>query len=273
VRMRFAAVLAIILTTLSVMAAPGDRFERFLFPVVLVDHPGAFGTIWNTEYTVRNEGDVAVEIFTSECMFRCDMSRCIFVACFRREATPARSTFPNLYDLTRNEAGHVGNPGTLLYVEALHAHNVFASLRLVESTGRANEHGVEIPVVRESELYETFLLLPHVPMPSSARTHLRLYVVESPTGAAKLRVRTYAAEGEDVLFERTVEWRAGGVPRKGDYDENVPGYSFVDLSAELSDSPEAVRVRVDSLTEGGKFWAMASVTSNQSQQVTLVTPQ
>jgi hypothetical protein len=273
VRMQLPAILTILLITTSVMAAPGDRFERLLFPVVLVDHPGAYGTIWNTEYTVRNEGDVAVEIFTSECMFRCDMSRCIFVACFRREATPARSTFPNLYDLTRNEAGHVGNPGTLLYVEALHAHNVFASLRLVESTGRANEHGVEIPVVRESELYETFLLLPHVPMPSSARTHLRLYVVESPTGAAKLRVRTYAAEGEDVLFERTVEWRAGGVPRKGDYDENVPGYSFVDLSAELSDSPEAVRVRVDSLTEGGKFWAMASVTSNQSQQVTLVTPQ
>jgi hypothetical protein len=162
----------------------------------------------------------------------------------------------------------------LLYVEKESAAKVFPSLRLVETTF-GTSLGVEIPVVRERELFTSELWLPDVPMTSSARTHLRVYGVESPSGAAVLRVRVYQGAGQDVVFDRTVSLGTDETPTPGDYDVDAPSFGFLDLNSGVAapDVDGSVRVRVESLTPGLKFWAMASVTHNATQQVTIISPQ
>ena len=56
-----------------------------------------------------------------------------------------------------------------------------------------------------------------------------------------------------------------------------PGFAQIGVSAPSSGiaTPQAERLRleVEPLTSGSAFWAYVSVTNNDSQQVTLVTPQ
>jgi hypothetical protein len=259
-----------------VYATTCDTFERLLFPIVVTDYPGAFDTVWSSEFSVRNESTSQVEMFTSECLFRCDQSRCFVSQCEPGKPTPPHSQFAEEVLLTRGEGGPVENPGTLLYVERCQSSEIATSLRLRDQTGTGNTFGVEIPVVREQQLASTTLWLPDVPLRSDGRTHLRIYGVESPSGDATVRVRVFAVEGETPLLDRSVSLKGLGLtdktPRPGAYDEFQPSYAFLDLSTALRDEGR-VRVQVDSLTSGLKFWAMASITSNVTQQITIISPQ
>jgi hypothetical protein len=48
---------------------------------------------------------------------------------------------------------------------------------------------------------------------------------------------------------------------------------MLDLTPLLDGTTETVRVRIDAMTEDLRYWPMISVTSNETQYVTLVTPQ
>jgi len=273
--MKIQLILALALATFDMRAATGDAFERLLFPLVVEDHPGAYGTVWTTEATVRNESDAPLEIFTSECLFRCPFAECIVTICLPFQATPPHGRFTESL-LGRGEIGSVSNPATLLYVPATASANVVASLRLIEETRRANDFGIEIPVVRESGLFTTVLWLPDVPMPAGSRTHLRIYGVESPDGGARLRVRAYPGEQSSATLDVIVDLSSSNVPPTpgpGDYRPMQPSYLLMILPPELTTNALPLRVRIDPVTPGLKFWAMASVTSNDTQHVTLVTPQ
>jgi hypothetical protein len=265
------ALMMLLAASIPVSAAEGDQFERLLFPVVVRQHPAGYGTIWNSEVVVRNEGDIPLEMFLSECLFRCDLSRCSFVVCEGPIPTPAKTEFDSRW-LYRGELGWVGNPGSILYVPKNHSHNVVASLRLVELTGRGNEFGVEIPVVREAELFEGVLWLPDVPIRSEARTHLRIYGVESPTGDGRVRLRVLEGKEDAVVLDRVIQLHHE-TPTPGDNDEYRPSYGFVDLSSVIGNEDRSVRVRLDPLVEGLRFWAFASLAGNVSQQVTVISPQ
>jgi hypothetical protein len=251
-------------------AAEGDPFERLLFPLVVEQHPGAYGTIWSTEAVVRNEGDVPLDMFTSECDFRCPFSGCLIFFCLPFRATPPHSRFQD--DLLKGAIGVVGNPASLLYIPAGTGGQVFASLRLIEESRRANEFGIEIPVIRESELYSATLWLVDVPMPAGGRTHVRFYGVESATGEAQVRVRAYPSTATAATLDEIVTLFYE-TPKPGDYRPTQPSYSIFLLPPELTTDAQPLRVRVDAITPGLKFWAMASVTGNETQHVTLVTPQ
>lgn len=266
---RLAAVL--VLAYAPFVAAEGGRFERLLFPLILTEQPGAFGTSWSSEFTVRNEANSVVEMFTSECQFRCDTSRCAVVVC-GGTATPPHSTFPDLIDLTKGEIGNVPNPASLLYVEKEHADQVFTSLRVKETSSPAGSQGFEVPVVRERELFGRELWLPAVPVSASGRTHLRIFGVESPSGSALVRVLVYAKEGDTPLLDKTLAL-AGITPLPGDYDQPQPSFALIDLTQALPTTGEPVRVLVTPLSERLRFWAMASIADNVTQQVTIISPQ
>lgn len=255
--------------------AEAQRYERILFPLVVNQHPGAYGSSWMTQASVWNGGEVPVELFTSECYYRCTGS-CAITMCFRGQPTPPRTYYARM-DLDRGEFGSTPNPASLLYVERDKAASIAASLHLVEQTYRTMEFGVEMPVVREHELFTTTLTLPRIPMPRSTegRVHLRVYGVESPSGAARVRVRAYAADA--VTLDETVDLQpprySVATPRPDEFDEPQPSYLMLLLTSELSRGTETIRVTVDPITPGLKFWAMASVTTNVTQHVTIVSPQ
>jgi hypothetical protein len=271
--MKVVGVVVLMLLTPAVAAA--DDFERLLLPLVVADLPGAYGTIWHTDLVVRNEGDVPLEIFSSECIFRCVTTTCSVPICPGFVATPPHA--PLEEDLVQHEIGVIGNPGSLLHIPRGAGRNVVVSLRLFERSRMSNEFGVEIPVIREVDLFTNVLWLPDVPMPSGARTHVRVYGVESPSGEARVRVRTYRGEGDLPAFDAAFDLQAGSstlaTPKPGEYIERKASYLLLLLPPELTTNAMPLRVRVDPITPGLKFWAMASVTSNDTQHVTLVTPQ
>jgi hypothetical protein len=273
--MKSLLILLMAVAATDLRAATGDVFQRFLFPLVVEEHPGAYGTVWTTEAVVRNESDVPLEIFTSECLFRCPFNGCIVTVCLPFQETPPHARFTESL-LGRGEIGSVANPASLLYVPAAASDQVVASLRLIEESRRANDFGIEIPVVRESELFTSVLWLADVPMPAGSRTHLRLYGVESQDGGARLRVRAYPGEETTPTLDITIDLFSSNVPptpMPGDYRPAQPSYLLLLLPPELTTNAMPLRVRVDPITPGLKFWAMASVTSNDTQHVTLVTPQ
>ena len=262
----------------AILLAPfveAQRFERILFPLVVNQHPGAYGSVWTSEAHVWNAGDVPVELFPSECYYRCAGS-CAITMCFRGQPTPPRSYYSGP-SLDRGELGSTPNPASLLYVERDKAATIAANLHLVEQTYRTMEFGIELPVVREHELFTTTLTLPRVPMPGATqgRMHLRVYGVESPSGAARTRVRVYA--GDTVTLDQTFDLQPPvyslATPRPNEFDEPQPSYRMLLLPPELARGTDAVRVEVDPVTPGLKFWAMASVTTNVTQHVTIVSPQ
>src|SRR5687768_961205 len=141
----------LVLTLVTVGVAADDDFERLLLPLVVADLPGAYGTIWHTDLVVRNEGDVPLEIFSSECHFRCVTEHCFVPFCPGYQTTPPHA--PLEEDLVAHEIGVIGNPASLLYIPRGAGAAVVASLRLFEKTRLANEFGIEIPVIREAELF------------------------------------------------------------------------------------------------------------------------
>jgi len=258
--------------------AEAQRFERILFPLVVLRHPGAYGTVWTSKATVWHSGSAPVELFPSECYFRCS-GGCAITTCNPGAATPPQSYYaPN--DLDRGELGATPNPATLLYVPRDRSSDVAASLHLLEETYRTVEAGVELPVVREAGLFTTLLTLPSVPVlpPGEGRTHLRLYGVESPSGRARVNVRMYPVQTPTtVTYDVTVDLLpprySGATPRPNEFDEPQPSYLQLLVPPEAARTSGAVRIVVESRTETLKFWAMASVTTNTTQHVTIVSPQ
>jgi hypothetical protein len=124
--------------------------------------------------------------------------------------------------------------------------------------------GTEIPVVREREMTSRSLDLVAVPTDSRFRRTLRIYA----TGPTFLWVNfTDGAE----TFQRTVTLAAGG-------DGFEPAY------AELSDFPtfasgaKQATVTIEAPPTASPFpqppyWAFISVTNNDTQVITTITPQ
>jgi hypothetical protein len=260
----------LLLTALNVSAAD-PIYERVLIPLQIKDVPGAFGTLWSTELVVRNEGEVPALIFDQVCWYECHCgtSHCIF---YRATAPHERAKF----------VGGAGDldfvfPGTFVHVEKTRAADVFFSLRLYEESRRATEFGVEVPVVRERDFLTSRTWLVNVPTVTTSRVHLRVYGLESPSGEGVVRIRIYSGDALDARYDQLLPLRPSHlsrrIPAPGDHNEVVPGIGVLYLSPEITGDATTVRLSIEPVTPELRFWAMASITSNTTQNVTLVTPQ
>lgn len=271
--MKFTAIAILLFMTAAPWAVAQDRaYERILLPLILQDVPGAFGTRWSTEVVVRNEGEVEAAVFRQLCAYRCE---CGGNTCLIFRPTPPHSAVPSTYLGPGDDSGRF--PTVMMNISRPEAEDVYFSLRLYEESLRMTEFGIEVPVVREEEFLGRESWLINIPNVATSRVHLRLYGLESPSGEADIRLRIYHGDAVTPSIDRLVRitpWPgAERIPAPGDYDAIVPGYEVVYLTPEIAASAETVRVRIDPVTPELRYWAMASITSNATQNVTLVTPQ
>jgi hypothetical protein len=268
---RFLALVAFGLTGNTVGLHADPLFERVLIPLHIANVAGASGTSWSTELVARNEGEAPTLILSQVCLHdcTCGFEQCLFIA-----PTPPGG-------LARWIGGPedfaASFPGLFAHIEKATAANVAFSLRLYEETLAATEFGTEVPVVRERDFLRTTSFLVNVPLTASARVHLRLYGLESPSGEAVVRVRVYPESALTPVYDRLLTIPAapfeGRIPEPGDHNAIIPGYLILSLTSELSGVTGPVRVRVDPLTPELRYWLMGSVTSNTTHNVTLFTPQ
>lgn len=238
-------------------------YERLLLPVYL-DEPvaGGQGSLWKTDLWLRNHGTLPVSLAPWPCPAD---GICLAV-------------FPNTKTLNAGETQHNLNPffrvppaipGRFLYVTKNGAQDVDVNLRISDSSRDTASAGTELPIVREGDWHTSTLHLINVPVDIRFRQTLRIY--DTAQTATKFAVRVYDFPSGTELASTTVEV---STPETGEFRDLPPFGQIADLSSlfATNGSRSAVRVEVQPLTAGSRFWAFVSVTNNDTQQVTLVTP-
>jgi len=253
-------------TGFTFQATAVDDYQRVLLPIYLdVPVRGAFGAEWKTDLWMRNNSRAPVTLAA----WPCEAEVCT-------EAYPRQFQFAgahSLHNLPRLDAADGGNPSRVLYVAKGGAEQVSYSLRFADVSRSTIDGGVGLPVIRESELLDRDAQLFDVPLKAGFRVMLRIYDVTY--AASKFRVTIYPQrELEDQAVTYFFEV-AAGASDSGEFRSRA-AYAQFDLTSLLAQArawPESARVEVTPLTPGSRFWTFASITNNDSQVVTLVTPQ
>jgi hypothetical protein len=247
-------------------------YERLLLPVYDAEgRAGAFGSFWKTEFLVRNEGTQPVTVFHSQCVHFCT---CVTIVC------------PPGQPLGGGEFSTGGSfspvpPAAFLYAERSSVDTLSFNLRVFDAARSGLTMGTEVPIVRERDVKQHTTWLTNIPTDSRFRAHLRILGVASPTGEGFVRVRIYPLHGPEPLLDRVLTFlgpplrTSGPIPRPDDTNAEQPGYAELGpLRTLLGDAvPDRIRIRVDSLTTDFAYWPYVAVTNNDTQHVTLFTPQ
>lgn len=240
------------------------HFEQVLLPLYFdgVLH-GAHGSEWTTSLWIRNSGSEAVQLAPWTCP---ETQVCAGLFPMTYALPPSRS----LQRLAPLDVAD-GNPSRLLYVSQAGSDDVSFSLRFADRSRGLVDAGIDLPVIREREaLYSTAQLF-SVPMGLTYRALLRLYEIGDVS--SRFRITIYPQSELEVQpihsEELTATVQGGPFPAKA-------GYAQFDITGLLRLEkvwPESVRIEITPLTEGSRYWAFVSLTNNDTQFVTLVTPQ
>ncbi len=230
-------------------AEPPDMslWERVLFPV-LFDSGGAHGSQWVSEAAISNPSRWYIQNYN-----RVDAEPCIDFGCSQLLAPGAFFAF-----------GGAGYPhGIALLVPRGEADRLAYSLRVRDVARQAEGFGTEVPVVRDAKMaLDAPLTLLDVPVDPRYRTKVRVYAFYNDYPAAFVRVqRGTQLSGIAVDMTRSCEGNACAA---------TPWYGEVDLAPGAAG--ERVNLYVETGEPGVLLWAFASVTNNETQQVTIVTP-
>ena len=252
-----------------IVGVAGD-YTRVLFPVIINPTPGAFGSIWRSDFYAFADTDEDVAMFPLNllCPILCP------------GPPPFGITIPNrVVSFLPFSAPLNANPGRFLYYEKRFAPAVTFHSRIRDESRQTLTWGTELPVVSESRFRTGRIQLIDVPFAQRFRQTLRIYDLDA-AGTASFRVRVYGrttGETEPLLGETTV-----GTVVPPDNNEAgpfrfpvQPGYAEVSLTAAFPSiaNMEHTRVEVEALDATVRFWAFVSVTNNDAQHVTTITPQ
>lgn len=243
-------------------------YEAVLLPLYFPGTaPGAFGTKWATELWIHNGGAGSVSIADKVC--------------------PASTPCPPVIPATRSlDAGHSlhnpadffqgnrSNSSLVLYVSDDGAKDVSFGLRVADISRHALNGGTDLPVIREGELLTRKAQLHNVSLENSIfRILLRVY--DLSYSEAQYAVRFYPATHDDPkpsIYSLTLTART---PRQGPFRAEA-AYAELDVTQLLNLRlawPQVARIEIEPLTPGSRYWAFVSMTNNETQLVTLITPQ
>jgi len=247
------------------------EFEKVLFPVVihwLSPVEGAHGSSWMSDVRVVNA-------HPTEPVWLSGAYGCFM--CRTRIPVPPGITFT----IMPNSGGPIPGPGSFLHVERGKVDHLAFGLRIRDLNGEERSWGAEVPVIREREFRSDRVNLMNVPLAPLYRVHLRVYSLE-PIEGAEVLVRVYAQpesegvimggnnlEPDEVLGETTLTLMTAN---PSIYADLRPGF------AELTDLPtggysgSSVRVELVPMDPDLRIWGFISVTNNETNDFTVVSP-
>ncbi len=275
-------VLALLAVAGTTQAQPISQtpYERVLVPItVSAPLPGAYGSVWTTALTVRNDSDEAVVVTTTP-----------VALCGECPPVPPRTTF-NFPLVVPDQ-----NLGAFVYVGSPGFGKVTFMLRVQDVSRQAQTWGTQIPVVRERNVYTGKLQLLDIPVDSHSRSALRVYDFDPPAPAAPraVRLRIYDMCGigpidshcsndplvDSVLTLATTPESSEAYP---DHPAGAMIGNLIDAFPQLASvpptvlpsgkfRPASVRIDIDAFSPGLRFWAFVSATNNETQHVTTIAP-
>ncbi|HUR80572.1 MAG TPA: IPT/TIG domain-containing protein [Thermoanaerobaculia bacterium] len=224
-------------------------FEPVLFPIYTPPIKGAFGAEFHSTARVASEAE-PFDIFGYD-------TNCTLIDPPILPDRPFRiGTGETVLD-TRCNPG----VGRLFFVPAAHVEDFAANLRVTDITRQAQSHGVEVPVVRLRDFTTSRIVLLGVPIDPRVRNTLRIYGL--PGGAQSLIV-TIGDVARTINLQEPASM----------YEPSYAQFSDFPVNAIATDN--TISVTIDQMRNGivppTAVWAMVSVTNNDTQQITLVTP-
>jgi len=217
-------------------------YEPVLFPVGF-SGPGAFGSLWATEIFLRNENEFAITLsplstFNLGCVpFQCELK------------IPPHTT---------RTTGTTTPNGFIAHVPRMAAPNVHFGLLVKDLSRQSEALGTEVPVVREKDLYDHALELLNIPTDLRFRVTLRIFTLSGP-GSVKVEIASMS--GENLVSTSVL---TSGNPA---YIQLSPMFPQIAGKGPL-------RIRISPPLAGDRsLWAFASITNNETQYVTTISPQ
>jgi hypothetical protein len=221
---------------------PLAQYERLLLPVFVPPVQGLFGSLFVTTFSPSSKFGAVIPLFGLQ------GDEAVFVG----QHGPA-------VDVAKN-----GTPGRFVYVPKQELRLFSANLRATDTSRSAGSFGTELPIVRESDFAEDVIVLNDVPTDARFRNTLRVY---SP-------------------YETMVFLEIGNRPGEVRIDlrKNDPEDPFEPAYGVFTDFPVGagpVRLTITANTARGisppiylgPIWAFVSVTNNETQHITTITPQ
>ncbi|MEO8217994.1 MAG: hypothetical protein ABI718_13015 [Acidobacteriota bacterium] len=250
------AICTLLLVAGSARAAEENPyFETVLIPLSLTPAglPGDFGSLWRSQILVYNSSTEMVPV----------------------TQTPATGPIIELppqpaqpLTMTEISAGTGGQSvGAIVYVARPGNESVVFSSRIQDVSRQALTWGTEIPVVRESDLLSVPVDLLGVPTDSTFRNTLRIYNTD---GQNSCGFSISISHGDGALLKTTTVT----VPA-AQSDPVYPIYAgYVQLGDFLPPEPgtDPLRVTITPLCSAPRYWTFVSVTNNETQHVTTITP-
>ncbi|HEX6085518.1 MAG TPA: IPT/TIG domain-containing protein [Thermoanaerobaculia bacterium] len=252
--------------TFTEVAGGVENYEQYLVPITGETLPGAHGSLWKGELTLFNGSTYRAAILGPfDAATRLAPPEPVHVsvdagATIKPALLPSGST-----------------AGAFIYVPRPADPRVRTSLRIRDLSHNAGNWGTEIPIVASDEFTSSVTLL-DIPTDARFRATLRLYQ-RGPFGGLTSRVRVYVPERAEPVAQFPLRSHAPFPPDPNDPFLFYPAYAQLDL---LTDAVRAagpvIRVEVDTgvgvatTPPPPLIWAFVSVTNNETQQVTVMTP-
>jgi hypothetical protein len=248
------------------------QYETFVLPSLTNNViSGAFGSRWKVDHSVYNGNEVAL---TAGVDFMHASVDCP-VLCIAPPSVPARLVRPIPVDDPFRRA-----PNWMIHVRKPMESALRWSLRVRDLSRQEESFGTELPVTRERDFAPRQQLF-DVPLQPRFRQTLRVYAL--PAGATcctPVSVRFFSIEDSALLHETTAQLHrpAGSVgtldaPSAGSPDFPIqPETAELDFLGRIAQLAGRDRIRIE--VDGGRrlIWGYVSITNNDTQQVTIVSP-
>ena len=231
-----------------------DAFERILLPIFTPPVNGSFGSRFYTSFSMWNIAGADIPAFGLA------MAPC---GCIPLVPPPPPGPRLTVLKARQNAPEYlfepVGDPGYFAFVPRGAFDRIAASLRVADVSRQDQSFGTRIPLAPERDFRSDFIALVDIPMAPRFRTLLRVYSID-PETSVHLRVIRY--DSTRIYSEMDIDLR-------DPIDMFHPGY------AQISDfgnvPPDNVRIEIEP-RQGKRVWALVSITNNETQQITVVSP-
>ena len=237
---------------------PDDAFDPILFPVFSPPVHGQHGAEFRTIAKLWNKGSSAVTVFGFDAT--CDpLGDPPIFPHSPVNIAPRGDEQPILTDCS-------STAGRLFFVPKGDT-SIVANLRVQEMTRQAENHGVEIPVVRRADFSDTSIALVGVPNDPRFRLTLRVYSL-GYGGISTVNVTVLARNGEIGSTER-VALLPG--PSRLPFEPSYAAFTGF-LPASVYGEGDLTVLIENETPNSPPIWAFITVTNNETQHLTTVTP-
>lgn len=235
--------------------------ESVLVPIAARDVPGANSSIWRSTLAVTNHSDHPVYVHGIE--------PCFVNPCAPPSVLPGTTAFATVY------------PYWVSISDTEDLADIKVSLRVQDISRQAETWGATIPTVRESDALASpeVASLVDIPITPEFRSLLRIYDFDrvDRTSSKQVRVRYYTIDPArygtrplDTLLEEAV-YDLLPHPERPPWE--VPRMATIPFSGiEALAGGSRVRIEVEAVSNDLHFWAFVSVTNNETQHVTIISP-